>query len=124
VIVTMDTHLASSVERARKSLRKDYPGLTLSLHAASEYAGNDHLIDRCKSDIAKADIVIAGMLFLEDHFLPILGDLQARREHCDAMICMASASEVVKLTRFGNFDMSKPANGAMALLKKLRGGKE
>jgi magnesium chelatase subunit H len=124
VIVTMDSHLASSVERARKSLRKDYPGLTLSLHAASEYAGNDHLIARCKADIAKADIVIASMLFLEDHFLPILGDLQARREHCDAMICMASASEVVKLTRFGNFDMSKPANGAMALLKKLRGGKE
>ena len=124
VIVTMDSHLASSVERARKHLRKDYPGLTLSLHAASEYAGNDHLIERCKSEIAKADIVIASMLFLEDHFLPILGDLQARREHCDAMICMASASEVVKLTRFGNFDMSKPANGAMALLKKLRGGKE
>ena len=122
VIVTMDTHLASSVERARKYLAKDFPGLTLSLHAASEYAGNDNLIARCKADIARADIIIAGMLFLEDHFLPILEDLRARREHCDAMICMASASEVVKLTRLGNFDMDKPASGAMALLKKLRGG--
>ena len=122
VIVTMDTHLASSVERARKHLAKDFPGLTLSLHAASEYAGNDNLIARCKADIARADIIVAGMLFLEDHFLPILEDLRARREHCDAMICMASASEVVKLTRLGNFDMDKPASGAMALLKKLRGG--
>jgi len=122
VIVTMDTHLASSVERARKYLAKDFPGLTLSLHAASEYAGNDNLIARCKADIARADIIVAGMLFLEDHFLPILEDLRARRAHCDAMICMASASEVVKLTRLGNFDMDKPASGAMALLKKLRGG--
>ena len=122
VIVTMDTHLASSVERARKQLAKDFPGLTLALHAASEYAGNDLLVAKCKADIAKADIVVAGMLFLEDHFLPILDDLRSRREHCDAMICMASASEVVKLTRLGHFDMDKPASGPMALLKKLRGG--
>jgi magnesium chelatase subunit H len=122
VIVTMDTHLASSVERARKQLAKDFPGLTLGLHAASEYAGNDLLVAKCKADIAKADIVVAGMLFLEDHFLPILDDLRSRREHCDAMICMASASEVVKLTRLGHFDMDKPASGPMALLKKLRGG--
>ena len=62
------------------------------------------------------------MLFLEDHFLPILPALQARRDHCDAMVCMASAIEVTRLTRLGHFDMSKPASGPMALLKKLRGG--
>jgi magnesium chelatase subunit H len=62
------------------------------------------------------------MLFLEDHFLPILDDLRARRMNCDAMVCMASATEVTQLTRFGQFDMSKPASGPMALLKKLRGG--
>jgi len=42
--------------------------------------------------------------------------------NCDAMVCMASATEVTQLTRFGQFDMSKPASGPMALLKKLRGG--
>jgi magnesium chelatase subunit H len=123
-IVTMDSHLASSVERARPTLRREFPGLHLTLHAASEYAGNDAATARCIADIEAADIVVAGMLFLEDHFLPILDALQARREHCDAMICMASAAEVTKLTRLGNFDMSKPASGPMALLKKLRGNKE
>ena len=124
VVVTMDTHLASATERARALLSKEIPGLHLSLHAASEYAGNDAALARCKSDIGNADIVVAGMLFLEDHFLPILDDLRARRDKCDAMICMASASEVVKLTRLGQFDMDKPASGPMALLKKLRGTKE
>jgi len=124
VIVTMDTHLASSVNRASRTLGREFPGLSISLHAASEYAGNDALIARCKADIAKADIVVAGMLFLEDHFLPILDDLRQRRMHCDAMICMASATEVTQLTRLGQFDMSKPASGPMALLKKLRGSKE
>ena len=123
-IVTMDTHLASAAARAMPVLLREYPGLTLNLHAASEYAGNERLIDRVKADIAAADIVVAGMLFLEDHFLPILDALRARREHCDAMICMASAAEVVKLTRLGAFDMDKPASGPMALLKKLRGNKD
>jgi len=123
VIVTMDTHLASATERARSTLAREMPGLSISLHAASEYAGNDAAVARCRADIAQADIVVAGMLFLEDHFLPVLDALAARRDHCDAMICMASASEVVKLTRLGKFDMSKPASGPMALLKKLRGEK-
>jgi magnesium chelatase subunit H len=123
-IVTMDTHLASSVERARPQLAQEFPGLSLSLHAASEYAGNERLVEQVRADIAHAHIVVVGMLFLEDHFLPILDALRERREQCDAMICMASAAEVVKLTRLGNFDMEKPASGPMALLKKLRGNKE
>ena len=123
-IVTMDTHLASATERARPILAREYPGISVSMHAASEYAGNERATARVKADIAQADIVVAGMLFLEDHFLPILDDLRARRDHCDAMICMASAAEVVKLTRLGAFDMDKPASGPMALLKKLRGTKD
>ena len=122
VVVTMDTHFASSFNRSNDALKRDYPGLTWTLHAASEYTGNDALIAKCKADIASADIVLCGMLFLEDHFLPILDDLRARRMHCDAMVCMASATEVTQLTRLGQFDMSKPASGPMALLKKLRGG--
>ena len=122
VVVTMDTHFASSFNRSNAALKRDYPGLTWTLHSASEYTGNDALIAKCKADIASADIVLCGMLFLEDHFLPILDDLRARRMHCDAMICMASATEVTQLTRLGQFDMSKPASGPMALLKKLRGG--
>jgi magnesium chelatase subunit H len=122
VVVTMDTHFASSFNRANAQLKRDFPGLTWSLHAASEYTGNDALIAKCKADIASADIVLCGMLFLEDHFLPILDDLRAKRMNCDAMVCMASATEVTQLTRFGQFDMSKPASGPMALLKKLRGG--
>ena len=121
-IVTMDTHMASATERARPRLERDFPGLVLNLHAAAEYATDEHAIERVRTDIARADIVIVGMLFMEDHFLPIMEDLRRRRDQCDAMICMVSASEVVKLTRLGQFDMDKPASGPMALLKRLRGG--
>ncbi len=122
VIVTMDTHLATATSRARAQLVKQFPGLSLTIHAASEWSSHPKGLERCISDIERGDIVIATMLFLEDHFLPILPALQAKRGNCDALVCAMSAGEVVKLTKIGKFDMSKPASGPMALLKKLRGG--
>ena len=121
VVVTMDTHLASATERARAALKRELPGLVLTLHAASDWSADEAALARCREDIARADIVVATMLFMEDHFLPVLEALRARRDHCDAMVCAMSAGEVAKLTRIGRFDMSKPASGPMALLKKLRG---
>lgn len=121
VLVTMDTHLASACERARAQLVRQLPGLQMSLHAASEFAADAEALARCTADIAAADIVVATMLFMEDHFQPVLQALQARRDSCDAMVCAMSAGEVARLTRMGRFDMAKPASGVMALLKKLRG---
>ena len=120
VLVTMDSHLASATERANRTLMKSIPGLRLSVHAAAEWGDDPAALERCKRDIAQGDIVIATMLFLEDHFVPILPALQARRAHCDAMVCAMSAAEVTKLTRMGRFDMSAPATGAMGFLKRLR----
>lgn len=145
VIVTLDSHLASATERARPMLEQEIPGLSLSLHAAAEWEGarqglprchegNVHgevcercaeagtcALHRCRAEIAKADIIIASMLFMEDHIKAVLPALQARRDHCDAMVGCMSSGEIMRLTRIGKFDMSAPQSGPMSLLKKLRG---
>ena len=123
VIVTMDPHVASATDRARVALAREIPGLRLHVHAASEFTSDPASLERCRADIAEANIVINMMLFMEDHFQPLLPVLIARREKCDAMVCAMSAGEVTKLTRMGRFDMSAPSSGPMALLKKLRGAK-
>ena len=121
VLVTMDSHLASAAQRAGRTLARRLPGVMLSVHAADEWGSDDTALERCKADIAQGDIVIVTMLFMEDHFLPLLPALQARRPLCDAMVCAMSAAEVSKLTRMGKFDMSAPASGFVSLLKRLRG---
>ena len=121
VLVTMDSHLASAAERANRELARTLPGLTLSVHAAGEWGADDAALERCRADIATGDIVIVTMLFMEDHFLPVLPALKARRDQCDAMVCAMCAAEVMSLTRMGKFSMDKPASGALALLKRLRG---
>ena len=124
VVVTMDSHLSGAAARAAARLRAEIPGLRLVVHAADKWGGDAAALAECVRDIGRADIVLAAMLFLEDHVRAVLPALEARRDKCDAMLCCMSAPEVVKLTRLGRFDMSQEASGALALLKRMRGAKK
>ncbi len=121
VVVTMDSHLGGALARAEAGLKRDLPNLTVTMHAADEWGSCPEALAACHADIARADIVVAAMLFLEDHISAVLPALIARRDQCDAMICLLSAGEVVKLTRIGKFEMSTEATGAIAWLKRMRG---
>ncbi|MEE4276910.1 MAG: magnesium chelatase subunit H [Halieaceae bacterium] len=121
VLVTLDNHVTNSVERAAERLAADAPGLRVSVHAAADWNGEGEALERCRADIASGDIIVVTMIFLEDQITAILPALQARRDHCDAMICCMSGAEIVKLTRMGRFTMDGEAKGPVALLKRLRG---
>lgn len=121
VIVTLDNHLAGAVAQAEAELRRTTPNLTVALHAASEWGSDAGALDACIADIAGGDIVIASMLFVDDHIQMVLPALRARNEACDAMVCMMSAAEVVKLTKMGPYRMDGSTKGPLAMLKKLRG---
>ena len=77
VIVTMDSHLATATDRARRALAREIPGLALTVHAAAEWGHDPTALARCRDDIAQGDIVVATMLFMEDHFQPVLPALVA-----------------------------------------------
>jgi len=124
VIVTLDKHLAPAAERAREALRRDIPGLNLSLHAASDWADDPATLEACRADIAKGHIIIVTMMFLDEHIQAVLADLQARRDSCDAMVACMSAGEVMRLTRMGRFAMGGEPSGAVKLLKRLRGSSD
>ncbi len=117
----MDSHLGGALARAEVALKRDLPNIQVTMHAADEWGGDNEALAACHADIAGADIVVAAMLFLEDHIQAVLPALIARQERCDAMICLLSAGEVVRLTRMGKFEMSTNASGAIAWLKRMRG---
>jgi magnesium chelatase subunit H len=121
VIVTMDSHLAGAVARAQTLLKHDYPGLEVGIHTADEWDADPKKLADCQSDIARGDIVIATMLFLDDHIRAVMPALQARRCGCDAMVAALSAGEVIRLTRFGKLDMAGESGGVIGMLRRLRG---
>ena len=124
VVVTLDAHFARALERAQAMLRKDLPGLELTMHAASSWRADPDSLARCRTDIAGADIVLVNMLFMEEHIEAVLPALQARQPECDAMVCAMSAGEVIRLTRMGGFRMDGAQRGPLALLRRLRGARK
>ena len=122
VLVTLDNHVSGAWSRAADALAKQVPALSVSAHAATEWDRDPAALDDTLAGIAEGDIVIVTMLFLEAHIEAVRGALADRREACDAMICCMSAPEIMRLTRMGRFRMDTEATGALALLKRLRGG--
>jgi magnesium chelatase subunit H len=120
VIVTLDAHSAGPAARVSARLARDFPGLRMDVFAAAEWGETPAALHAARAAIVEADIVVANLLFLEEHTAAILPDLQARREHCDAMVGLIADSSIVKLTRMGDLDMMKPASAAMQLLKSLK----
>ncbi|MEM9797591.1 MAG: cobaltochelatase subunit CobN [Pseudomonadota bacterium] len=122
-IVTLDAHTAGPVARVGARLSGEMPGLEVSVHAAAEWAEAPAALATAKAAVEAADIVVCGLLFIDEHIQAILPNLLARRENCDAMVGMVSDPTIVKLTRMGDLDMAQPSSAAVQLMKKLRGSK-
>jgi magnesium chelatase subunit H len=77
VIITLDAHAAGPAARIAPRLQKDFPGIVVAVHAAAEWAENPAALARAKADVAAANLVVANLLFIEEHITAILPDLQA-----------------------------------------------
>ncbi|MEM5471733.1 magnesium chelatase subunit H [Hoeflea sp. AS60] len=121
VLITLDNHMSAAVDDARQMLSGEMPNLRLTVHAATDWNDNPDKLQACKDDIAQGNIIVASMLFIEEHVKAIGPDLAARRDHCDAMMCCMSTGEIMKNTSMGRFKMDGEQKGPLALLKKLRG---
>ena len=85
VIVTLDNHLSGSVERAAAQFAREGSGISIDFHAASDWDRSPASLEKCRADIARGDIIIATMLFLEDHIKAVMprSKRAARRAtHC------------------------------------------
>ncbi len=101
-------------------LARDIPGLDLSFFAAADW-NDPAALQSCLDSIAQADIIVATMLFMEEHAEAVVPAIRARRDSAAAVIGCMSAPDVVKLTKIGSFNMDGTKRGAFDFLKKLRG---
>ncbi|MEM9853809.1 MAG: cobaltochelatase subunit CobN, partial [Pseudomonadota bacterium] len=120
VIVTLDHHAAGPAARALPALERDFPGLKISVHAAATWAEDPAALEETRMAVASANLIVANLLFLEEHVEAIAGDLAERRPALDALVGVVADEKIVNMTRMGDLDMSAPSSAAMDLLKKLR----
>ena len=126
-IVTLDAHLADAFERARATLERGVPGLTVTMHVAADFGTDPAAAARACAAIGEAHVVVCTQLFQEEYANAVLPAVQARRDAADAVVCALCTPELVKCTRLGRFDMgagdARSPFSPLALLKKLRGSR-
>ncbi|MDF1501853.1 magnesium chelatase subunit H [Roseisolibacter sp. H3M3-2] len=127
VVVTLDAHLAGAFEAARARLRRELPGLELSLHVQADWDADPAALARCRAAIGEAHFIACAQLFTEEQAAPILDAVRARRDAADAVFCALCAPELTRLTKLGGFVMGDDADRSplspIALLRKLRGAR-
>ncbi|MGR3485398.1 MAG: cobaltochelatase subunit CobN [Paracoccaceae bacterium] len=120
-IVTLDAHAAGPARRAARALSPEVPGLEVEVFAAAEWGARPGAREAAVDAVGRADVIICTLLFLEEHVKAIEPAIAARREAADAVCGLISDPAIVRLTKMGELDMSKPASAPMQLMKKLRG---
>jgi magnesium chelatase subunit H len=123
VIITLDQHTAGPIARLSPKLAAEFPGLAVDVFASAEWENDPNALQNAVDAVSQADILIGNLVFLESQLNAIVPAMRARRDHCDAFLGVIADPSIVELTRMGDLDMSKPASGPMAMLKKLRGAK-
>ncbi|SLN32413.1 cobaltochelatase subunit CobN [Pseudooctadecabacter jejudonensis] len=123
VIVTLDQHTAGPIARLAPKMSAEFPGLSVEVFASAEWEANPAAKDAAIEAVGAANIVVGNLVFLEDQLNAIVPVMKARRAELDAFVGVIADPSIVSLTKMGDLDMTKPASGPMALLKKLRGAK-
>ena len=90
------------------------------MHAAASWEEDPSSLLKTKEDLARANMVLITLVFLEDHISAILPDLKKAREKCDLMLGLVSSKEIVNLTKMGGLDMSKPLLRSAKVLEKTK----
>ena len=95
VMLTLDAHSVGSIERIKNRFRKLYPELEIIVHAAASWEEDPNSLLKTREDLARANMVLITLVFLEDHISAILPDLKKAREKCDLMLglCLLYTSD-------------------------------
>ena len=82
----------------------------MSVHAAAEWGETPRRSSAPKAR-RKANIVVANLLFLEEHVRADPARSAGARDRCDAMIGVIADAQIVKLTRMGDTRHGRARHG-------------
>jgi magnesium chelatase subunit H len=127
VIVTLDAHLAGAVDAAAQAMRDEGVDIDVRMHIASDWMRDATTIERCRLDLAQADLIVVTQLFMEDQVTAIVEVLTERADKCDAVMVAMSAPELMRCTRMRGFSMGASTDTSAwsptSLMRRMMGGK-
>lgn len=125
VYVVLEPQYQSALSTAVKAINANNPNLAIEIsgYLIEELRDPENFAD-FKEDVAKANIFIASLIFIEDLADKLVAAVQPHRDHLDAVVVFPSMPQVMRLNKLGSFSMAQLGQSKSAIAQFMKKRKE
>ncbi|MGB3616289.1 MAG: cobaltochelatase subunit CobN, partial [Elainellaceae cyanobacterium] len=125
VYVLLEPQYQSALSAAVRSINSNNPNIAIEISGyLLEELRNPENYDAFKNDVAKANIFIASLIFIEDLAEKVVEAVQPHRDRLDAAIVFPSMPQVMRLNKLGSFSMAQMGQSKSAIASFMKKRKE
>ena len=125
VYVVLEPQYQSSLSAAVRTINQNHPNLAIELsgYLIEELRDRENYED-FKRDVARANIFIASLIFIEDLADKVVEAVTPHRDALDAVVVFPSMPQVMRLNKMGSFSMAQLGQSKSAIAQFMRKRKE
>ncbi|WP_071518226.1 magnesium chelatase subunit H [Geitlerinema sp. PCC 9228] len=121
VYVVLEPQYQSALSEAVRSINKNHPHVAVEVsgYLIEELRDSDNY-EEFKNEVAKANIFIGSLIFIEDLADKVVEAVSPHRESLDAAVVFPSMPQVMRLNKLGSFSMAQLGQSKSAIAQFMR----
>lgn len=125
VYVVLEPQYQSALSGAVRSINQNNPNLAIEIsgYLIEELRDSQNYED-FKRDVAKANVFIASLIFIEDLADKVVAAVEPHRDTLDVAVVFPSMPQVMRLNKMGSFSMAQLGQSKSAIAQFMRKRKE
>lgn len=125
VYVVLESQYQSAISGAVQSINATHPSLAIEVSGyLIEELRSPENYEAFKVDVAKANIFIASLIFIEDLAEKVVAAVEPVRDNLDVAVVFPSMPEVMRLNKMGTFSMAQLGQSKSAIAQFMKKRKE
>lgn len=125
VYVVLESQYQSSLSAAVNTINRNNPTLAVELSGyLIEELRDPENYEALKEDIARANIFIASLIFIEDLADKVVSAVEPYRDTLDVAVVFPSMPQVMRLNKMGSFSMAQLGQSKSAIAQFMKKRKE
>jgi magnesium chelatase subunit H len=125
VYVVLEPQYQSALSAAVRSINQNHSQMAIEIsgYLLEELRDPENYED-LKRDVAKANIFIASLIFIEDLAEKVVAAVEPHRDRLDVAVVFPSMPQVMRLNKMGSFSMAQLGQSKSAIAQFMRKRKE
>lgn len=125
VYVVLEAQYQSALSAAVRSINQNNPNVAIEIDGyLIEELRDLENYEAFKRDVAKANIFIASLIFIEDLAEKVVAAVEPHRDKLDVAVVFPSMPQVMRLNKMGSFSMAQLGQSKSAIAQFMRKRKE